>query len=298
MTEYRVDYRKGIGNAESDHSGNISSLSRGAAAGAENSRYRDCGWLFEPPDKRSMRQVHGSLRGLGTWWTLVVILTAVLSGHAWAQNSTNCRVIAYLPPMATLTGPATAPPGTTEVGLVFGGYGEILSAPCIHAGGENWLVRFRRGLSKGIDLGFDFQTNNQTDGSLGGTGKLAIRYRVTNRFRLEGGVGVADGGDGGDVNADVAAVIGTHNPNRTWNYYASLRLGAARGCLNCGTNIDHAPGALVPLGTIGTTARISNNTRFVMEAGLGEIFARQYSAPAGYIHLSFGVLFDVGKSRD
>jgi hypothetical protein len=249
------------------------------------------------PDKRSMRQ---SLRDLGVRWTLVAILTAVLSGHAWtqAQNSTDCRLIAYLPPMATLGGPATALPGNVELGLMFGGYGDILPSPCIHAGGENWLVRFRRGLSKGIDLGFDFQTNNQTDGSLGGTGKLAIRYQVTNGFRLEGGVGVADGGDGGDVNADIAAVIGTHNPNKIWSYYASLRLGAARGCLNCGTNIDHAPGALAPLGTIGTTARVSNNTRFVMEAGLGEIFARQYSAPAGYIHLSFGVLFDVGKGRD
>ena len=41
-----------------------------------------------------------------------------------------------------------------------------------------------------------------------------MRCQVTNGFRLEGGVGVADGGDGGDVNADVAAVIGTHNPNK------------------------------------------------------------------------------------
>lgn len=246
------------------------------------------------PDKRRMRQ---SLRELAEWWTLVVILTAVLSRHAQAQNSTDCRLIAYLPPMATLGGPATATPGNTELGLVFGGYGEILSSPCIHAGAENWLVRFRRGLSKGIDLGFDFQTNNQTDGSLGGTGKLAMRYQVTNGFRLEGGVGVADGGDASDLNADVAAVIGRRNPNKIWNYYASLRLGAARGCLNCATNIDHAPGALVPLGTIGTTARVSNNTRFVMEAGLGGIFARQYSAPAGYLHLSFGVLFDVGRPR-
>jgi hypothetical protein len=77
------------------------------------------------------------------------------------------------------------------------------------------------------------------------------------------------------VNADIGAVIGTNNPNKTWNYYASLRLGAARGCLNCGTNINHTPGAIVPLVTIGTTARISNNARFVMEAsGFGRVFAR------------------------
>lgn len=231
---------------------------------------------------------------------LVVILMALLSAQAQAQAQklTDCRLIAYLPPMTTLGGPATARPRNTELGLAFGGYGEILPSQCIHAGGENWLVRFRRGLSNRIDLGFDFQTTNQTDGSLGGAGKLAMRYQVTDLFRLEGGVGVADGGDGGDVNADLGAVIGTHNPNKPWNYYASFRLGAARGCLNCGTTIDHAPGALVPLGTIGTTARVSNNVRVVMEAGLGEIFARQFSASAGYIHLSFGVLFDVGKGSN
>jgi hypothetical protein len=114
---------------------------------------------------------------------------------------------------------------------------------------------------------------------------------------LEGALGAADGGAGGNVNGDVAAVIGTHNPNKTRNYYMSLRLGAARGCINCGYNINHAPGALVPLGAIGTTARVSNNARFVMEAGLGGIFARQYSASAGYIHLAFGILFDIGKSH-
>lgn len=129
---------------------------------------------------------------------LVFILSAVLSGRAWAQaqNSTDCRLIADLAPMSTLSGPATAPPGNAALGLAFGGCGEILSSPCIHAGGEDWLVRFRRGLSKRVDLGFDFQTTNQTDGSLGGTWKLAMRYQVMNHIRLEAGVGVADGGDG------------------------------------------------------------------------------------------------------
>ena len=172
-----------------------------------------------------------------------------------------------------------------------------MPSPCIHAGGLDWLVRWRRGVSERLDLGVDFNTNSRTDSSLGGTGKFALRYQVTRSFRLEGGLGVADGGDGGNVNADFAGVIGTHQDDRTWNYYASLRLGAARGCLNCGRNTDHAPGALVPLGVIGTTARISDNAKFVMEAGLGGIFARQYSAPAGYIHLSFGVLFNVPSSR-
>jgi hypothetical protein len=163
----------------------------------------------------------------------------------------------------------------------------------------DWLVRWRRGLSDRIDLGFDLLTNSQTDGSLGATGKVAMRYQVTESLRLEGGLGAADGGDDGDVNADLAGVIGTHNADKTWNYYMSLRLGASRGCVNCGGSkgTNHAPGALVPLGVVGTTARISDQAKFVMETGLGGIFARQYSAPVGYIHLSFGVLFYVGRDR-
>jgi hypothetical protein len=93
--------------------------------------------------------------------------------------------------MATLGGPATVPDGNTELGLAFGGYGEILSSPCIHAGGEDWFLRWRRGVSNRIDLGFDFVTTNQTDSSLGVSGKFALRYQVTHGFRLEGGVGVA-----------------------------------------------------------------------------------------------------------
>src|SRR5215471_9094730 len=132
-----------------------------------------------------MRQVHFLLWVVGACLRLVVF-TALVFGTTWAQtqSSVDCRLIAYLPPMATFGGPVTVTPGNTELGLAFAGYGEILSSPCIHAGGEDWVVRFRRGLSDRIDLGFDFATTNQTDGSLGGTGKLAVRYRVTDGFRL------------------------------------------------------------------------------------------------------------------
>ena len=229
----------------------------------------------------------------------VIVLATMFAAPVFAQpdDSPDCRISAYLPPMATLGGAGTAAPGGAELGLAFGGYGEILPNPCIHTGGLDWLVRWRRGISNRIDLGFDFLTNSQADGTIGGTAKAAVRYRVTSGFRLEAGVGAADGGDGGNVNGDIAAVLGTHNSDHSWNYYMSLRLGAARGCLGCGNNVDHAPGALVPLGAIGATARVSDNVRFVMEGGIGEVFARQYSAPAGYVHLSFGVLFNAGKSR-
>lgn len=93
-----------------------------------------------------MRQVHFLLWVVGACLHLVVF-TALVFGPTWAQtqSSVDCRLIAYLPPMATFGAPVTVTPANTEPGLAFGGYGEILSSPCIHAGGEDWVVRFRRG---------------------------------------------------------------------------------------------------------------------------------------------------------
>ncbi len=232
---------------------------------------------------------------------LTLIFTAIIFLPAWGQTQAplNCQLMASLPPMATFGGPATAAPGQTELGMAFGGYGELLPTPCDHGGGLDWLVRWRRGVSNHIDLGFDSVVDDQTDGSLGITAKAAMRYQVTHGFRLEAGLGASDEGDGGAVNADFAAVIGTNHPDNIWNYYMSLRLGGSRGLCQgppCPPG-NHLPGALVPLGVIGTTARVSDNVHFVMEAGLGQIFSREYSTSAPYIHLSFGVLFDVGKRR-
>lgn len=185
--------------------------------------------------------------------------------------------------------------GDTELGMGLGGYDEPLPSPCIHVGAADGMMRFRRAMTDRFDFGFDILLNIQADKTIGGTPKVAVRYLVTPGFRLEGGVGVADGGDGRDLNADLAAVLGTHNAAENWNYYMSLRLAGSRGCLTCGANTNHAPGALVPLGVIGATARVSDNTRFVMEAGTGEIFARQYSSPAPYAHLFCGIQFDIRR---
>jgi len=81
---------------------------------------------------------------------------------------------------------------------------------------------------------------------------------------------------------------------------ASLRHGGSRGCINlfCAgdSGTDHSPGALIPLGVIGTTARVADNAHLVLPAGLGNIFSREH--PDGtYIHFSIGVLFDAGKRR-
>lgn len=234
---------------------------------------------------------------------LLLILVAIVSSRVWGQTQpvVDCQIIASLPPMATFGGPATAERGQTELGLAFGGYGELLPDPCIHGGGLDWLVRLRRGMSQRIDLGFDTVVDNQTDGSLGITAKAAMRYRVTHGFRLEAGVGASDQGDGGAVNADFAAVLGTNHPDATWNYYMSLRVGGSHGLCQASScppgSMNRLPSAIVPLGVIGTTARVSENVHVVMETGLGQIFSRAYSTSAPYIHLSFGVLFNVGKDR-
>lgn len=162
-------------------------------------------------------------------------------------------------------------------------------------------MRWRRGVSSRIDLGFDFEVDNHSGGAVGGTAKLAMRYQVTKGFRIEGGVGTADTGFAGrSVNADLAATIGTTNSDKTWNYYTSLRFAGSHGCINllcAGGSGSHPPGALIPLGVIGATARVSNNVRFVLEGGLGGIFSREHPDPGTYIHVSFGVLFDVGKKH-
>ena len=236
-------------------------------------------------------------------FVLGIVFLFLVPGLALGQAaaSPNCKLIASPPPLATFGGPATVTRGYTELGLAVGGYAELLPSPCDHGGGTDWLARWRRGLSDRVDFGFDVLADNQSDGSFGATAKVAVRYQVNPGFRLEGGLGAADEGDGRSVNADVAAIIGTRNLDRTWNYYTSLRVAGSHGCngLFCtnslaGTNAA-PPGTILPLGVIGSSARISENASFIMEAGLGGIFSREHPAPGVYVHLSFGVLFRVGK---
>ena len=168
-------------------------------------------------------------------------------------------------------------------------------------GASDWLVRLRRGVSDRFDVGFDGEVVNGTSGTMDGTFKVAVRYRVNKGFRLEAGAGAADGGFGGrSLNGDVAAVIGTVNPDKTWNYYASLRLGGSHGCINLfcvgDSGEDHSPGAMIPLGAIGTTARVADDAHFVLEAGLGDMVSREHPNTT-YIEFTIGLLFDVGRKR-
>jgi hypothetical protein len=241
-------------------------------------------------------------RRTGASLAFILLLIPCLA-LAQTGASPNCSLIASPPPLATFGGPATATRGYTELGLAVGGYGELVSSPCDHGGGTDWFARWRRGMSDRIDLGFDVVGDSQTDGSFGATAKIAVRYQVNPGFRLEGGVGAADEGDGRSINADLAATIGTRHTGQTWNYYTSLRVAGSHGCGNpfcaswLGLSGPTPPGAILPLGAIGSSARISDNASFIMEAGLGGIFSREHPGPGVYIHLSFGVLFKVGKPQ-
>jgi hypothetical protein len=238
----------------------------------------------------------------------ILVVLAILSCSARGQTKTapNCDLRAAPPPLATYGGPTTAGRGHTELGVALGAFGEGFGDTCFtdFTGATDWFARWRHGVTDRSDLGFDVLTSDEANGNLESTTKVAARYRATRGLRLEGGVGTSDGGDGRSINADVGAVIGTNrHPDNTWNYYASLRVAGSHGCFNllCAGGMGAAgsrpPGAIIPLGVIGSTARVSDTTHFVMEAGLGDIQSRQQPNTGLYVHLSFGVLFNVGRDR-
>jgi hypothetical protein len=224
-----------------------------------------------------------------------------------SQPSTDCVDKAALPPLATFGGPATAAPGHTELGLSVGYFAQAVNGSCTITdveGASDWFTRWRRGMTRRTDLGFDFLIDVHPDGNQEGTFKGALRFQATQGLRLEGAIGAADGGDGRAVNGDLAAVIGTHvHPENTWNYYTSIRLAGSHGCIRLfclprqSAPGARPPGTLMPLGIIGATARVSDTARFVMEAGLGWYFSRELPTSDPFYHFSFGVQFNVGKDR-
>ncbi len=96
------------------------------------------------------------------------------------------------------------------------------------------------------------------------TTKLVGRYQLHNDFRLEVGLGVADDSDGKSLNADVALTWGTIKQNN-WNYYASLRFGAAKGYPgNVFGSGDQIPvDALFPIVNLGAQGHVSDTQKFI-----------------------------------
>lgn len=206
------------------------------------------------------------------------------------QTLAGCVSFAPPSPLMTFGGPKTVEKSESEVGLGVG-TGFVLF-PGAHAGGQGWFGRYKYGFTQDFDFGIDAAGIVRNDkGTL--TAKLSGRYQLADRIRLETGLGMGDDSDGKSVNCDIAVTGGTIN-GKTWNYYASARLGAAKGypgnLFGTGDNVPND--ALFALINLGTQANVQKNQRFIFEGGFGYVMPRgNTSGPL--IYLSCGLLFDL-----
>jgi hypothetical protein len=138
---------------------------------------------------------------------------------------TGCVSFAPPPPLITFGGPKTLGKYNSEVGI--GAGTGVVMFPGAHAGGEGWFGRYKYGFTEDFDLGVDAIGVARGDKSTF-TAKISGRYQMTDRLRLETGLGIADDSDGKSLNGDIAVTCGTINGN-IWNYYSSVRIAAAKG---------------------------------------------------------------------
>ena len=203
----------------------------------------------------------------------------------------GCTSFAPPSPLVTFGGPAVVDTSQSEVGLAVG-TGSVLF-PGAHSGGQGWFGRYKHGIAQNFDLGVDAVGIARSDkGTL--TAKLVGRYQASRNVRLECGLGLADDSDGKSVNGDIAVTCGTVREG-PWNYYASLRLGAAKGYPGSalfGSGDQTPANALFPIINLGTQARVQNNERFIIEGGFGYIIP-EHERAGPTIYLSCGLLFDI-----
>jgi hypothetical protein len=236
---------------------------------------------------------------------LVLTLVCSLGLGVSALEAQDCRTVAAPPPLLTFGGPATVAPGEFE-----SAFGSALSGTlfdCTHKLGSGWFGRWRRGMTDRVDLGADIQVIQHNDkGAV--TAKLAARFQLRKRLRLEVGVGVADDSDGKSLNTDVGLTTGSL-ADKPRTHFASIRLAAARGypgdvcCFASGRTGSDVGGTSVPptnyqvIGTLGATARISDNARFVYECGFGRILAHfsDRTETGRVLYISVGLLFRIRK---
>lgn len=202
----------------------------------------------------------------------------------------GCVSFAPPSPLVTYGGPAVVDTNHSEVGLAVGTGGALF--PGAHSGGQGWFGRYKRGIAPDWDLGIDAIGIVRSDKETL-TAKIVGRYQVSKRIRLEGALGFADDSDGKSANGDFAVTFGTVRET-TWNYYASLRLGAAKGYPGdiFGTGTQIPANALFPIINLGTQAKVATNERFIFEGGYGYIIPEHERAGAS-IYLSCGLLFNI-----
>lgn len=213
----------------------------------------------------------------------------------------GCVTFAPPPPLVTFGGPEITPKNTSEVALGVGTGVALFDKA--HTGAQGWFGRYKYGLSDKFDFGIDIVGANRNDGLFLST-KLASRYQLNKKSRLELGIGVADDSDGKSLNGDIAYTMGTVK-DKSWNYYSSLRLGYAKGVppnfvvlpgqSQLGDSIP-PPNTFFALLNIGAQGEISKNQKFIFEGGYGYIFPKgERRGPAFFV--SVGLLFNIGKQN-
>jgi len=213
----------------------------------------------------------------------------------------GCVTFAPPSPLMTFGGPETTPHKASEVALGFGTGVALFDKK--HAGAQGWLGRYKYGLSEKFDLGIDMVGAKRNEG-LYLSAKLASRYQLTKKSRLEIGLGVADDSDGKSINGDFAYTIGTIK-NKNWNYYSSLRYGFAKGVagnavtLPGQTQLNDSippPNTSFLLINLGAQGNITKTQKFIIEGGYGYIFPDgEKNGPAFFI--SAGLLFFIGSEE-
>lgn len=202
----------------------------------------------------------------------------------------------------TYGGPATTPKKSSEA-VVAVGTGLALFDRA-HSGSTGYFGRYKYGLSDKFDFGVDIYGGSRSDG---GTlaAKLATRYQLSHKTRLEFAIGAADDSEGKSVNSDFAFTIGTQK-EKPWNYYSSLRVAYAKGIRGNaivlpgqtkteGNDTIAPPNTSFALLNLGAQGKISKNQKILFEGGYGYIFPVGKRAGPGF-YVSIGLLFQIDQA--
>ncbi len=210
----------------------------------------------------------------------------------------GCVTIAPPAPMLTYGGPQTTPKGASEAAIAVGSAGALFEGG--HSGAQGWFARYKYGLSKRFDIGGDIMGGKRNDGQTLSL-KVAGRYQLTEKSRLELGIGAADDSDGKSLNGDAAFTVGTLR-DKPWDYYASLRGGFAKGYAGNVIFSDQTqsgdtippPDAVYLLANLGIQGKVSTNQRFIIEGGYGYVLPDNDDA-APIFYISAGLVFIIGN---